>query len=59
MDALFRFHATDRLSSRELWIELLGEDSAHGLLEARWTAFAMASAMGLDADLLELEGAEL
>jgi len=58
-EILFRFHATDRFSSRELWIELLGEDSLPGFHEARWTAFAMASAMGLDTDWLTFEGAEI
>ncbi len=55
----FSFHATDRFTGRELWIDLLGDDSARGLNEARWTAFAMASAYGFDTDYLTLLGAEI
>lgn len=58
-EARFHFHVTDRFSRRELWTEVAGEDSLRGLHEARWLAFAMASAMGFDADVVELVGAEL
>jgi hypothetical protein len=59
MDTLFRFRVTDRFSHRELWTELLGEDSPRGLSQARWTMFAMASGMGFDPDRVELESVEL
>lgn len=59
MDALFRFHVTDRFSRRELWTEVLGEDSHRGMHEARWTAFAMATTLGFDPDFVTLEDAEI
>jgi len=59
MDALFTFHVTDRFSRRELWTEVAGEDSLSGFHEARWVAFAMATAMGFDPDFVTLEAAEI
>lgn len=42
-----------------LTITLLAEDSHAGAREARWTAYAMATAMGMMPDRITLESAEI